>query len=218
MIRAIVTFVVLLFLAVPEARALSERFQCSSARVLGESAGERLISRLQESYNRLSSFKADFLQESYLLALDTSEISAGTVYFDKPGRMRWEYRDPAGQLFIIADNTFWYYQPDERQVLVDSVQKAVLSDLPLSFLMGLGDLKKSFRLIKACQRKNSFILILSPESSHKRNNGTELQEFSLLVSGDDYIPIGASIRDIAGNITSIVFENLKINITLDPNI
>ena len=67
-----------------------------------------------------------------------SSLSSG------PGRMLWSYDEPKGQ-FVLADGKhLYFYQPDQNQVIKSPLKNAFRGDIPFSFLLGLGNLKKDF--------------------------------------------------------------------------
>ena len=43
-------------------------------------------------------------------------VERGVVSIKRPGRMRWEYKDPEAKLFISDGRTFYFYVPADRQV------------------------------------------------------------------------------------------------------
>lgn len=169
-----------------------------------------LLSKVQVSYNGVRSIKAQFEQYSELAALDQSEKSSGSVVFKKPGFMRWDYKQPEEQVFLIRENTLWLYQVAQQQVLVDAFQKVLISDLPVAFLMGLGDLARDFEIQSACRGQStvSFALVPSRKSEQER---AQLQSFDLLVSTASNLPIGATVVDIGGNTTRIELKGLDVN-------
>ncbi len=166
----------------------------------------QLLSRIQLQYDNVKSLRAEFDQISFMAALDERDISSGTVWYKRPGKMRWHYRVPEEQIFITKDKSLWLYQPVSNQVIVDAFEDVLVSDLPVSFLLGLGDLKKDFTVKSACETSEGIAINLLPVNPDKN-----LGKFSLLVSRTSYFPVGAKITDIGGNETIIVFNNSSIN-------
>src|SRR5512137_2722242 len=72
-------------------------------------------------YNALKSFKAEF-NEIYQ-APGVSRTESGTVWLKKPGRMRWEYRDPREKLFLTDSENAYFYVPGERQARKTPLKK-----------------------------------------------------------------------------------------------
>ena len=69
-------------------------------------------------------------------------VERGVVSIKRPGRMRWEYKDPEAKLFVSDGRTFYFYVPADRQVVV-SEQDAERS-LAGRLLSGRGGLLEEF--------------------------------------------------------------------------
>src|SRR5437868_3324683 len=75
---------------------------------------DNIVKRLQARYDSTAGFRADFTQEIESATLGQKVESRGTVFFKKPGRMRWEFSEP--QQTLVSDGTFfWFYQPADKQ-------------------------------------------------------------------------------------------------------
>jgi len=179
------------------------------------SAGAALLAEVQATYGRTQTLRARFVQDSYLAALDASERSSGQVWFEKPGRMRWEYESPEKQLFVVREETVWLYQPESNQVLIDRFRNVLISDLPVSFLLGLGSLATDFTLRKACSTAaGGAVLDLAPRAGGKQSASDTLAGFVLLVDAGR-MPSGANVVDVGGNITAIRLLEVTPNVAID---
>lgn len=189
----------------------ADSIDCQGQKALSKSQHKGILKKIQTSYGELESMQARFKQFSYLAALDISESSSGTVSFQRPGKMRWDYTEPDPQVFLVNDKTFWFYQPEDEQVTIDSFEQMVLTDLPLAFLMGLGDVTRDFTVVKACSVKRQIWLELKPKGDKKDSAREELKGFSLAVSAASHIPEGAMVTHIGGNKTTVLFESAITN-------
>ncbi len=101
-----------------------------------------IAARVDTHYNQLKTLQADFT-ETYSGA-GLSRTESGTLWLKRPGRMRWDYRQPREKLFLIDGKTAWFYVPGERQARKIPVKK--LDDLrsPLAYLLGRTRLEKEF--------------------------------------------------------------------------
>jgi outer membrane lipoprotein carrier protein len=190
----------LLPLAPLQADDLASFYSCEAQR----SDGKQVLNAMQTSYAALQGMEAHFRQSSYMAALDTAEDSSGEVSVRK-GTMRWDYLAPEPQTFLMREETMWLYQPNQKQVVIDKATAVLLSELPLSFLSGLGDLSKSFVVASACTtRGGNVLLTLKPV----RKEDSALSSFALLVDTKQNLPRGAIIVDGGGNTTKILFDKL----------
>jgi outer membrane lipoprotein-sorting protein len=180
---------------------------------------------IQASYSELSTLRARFQQESYLAALDVAEASSGEVWFEHPGKMRWHYTSPEEQDFVVVDDTFWFYQLEDRQVTIDTFKSVALSDLPIAFLMGLGDLRRDFQLVKACMGAtpagDELVILHLRDKGSKETTGEGagsdgIQGLVLAVGAQSSLPIGAQVQHLGGNSTSVLFEESKVKGSFSP--
>jgi outer membrane lipoprotein carrier protein len=212
----IVTGLVLLsnFFVISAARAEPREFLCepNSDNRLSSSELQEALNKTQERYEGIAALRASFEQDSFLKALEISEQSGGTVVFAKPGKMRWEYSKPEPQTFLIADSTFWLYQPREKQLLIDKMEQMLLSELPVAFLMGIGSLKEQFIADSGCRNFDGIVLKLLPKIKGVTNGSKDeqLRMFTLLIGSSTYLPVGAKTLDVGGNETAILLRDLVI--------
>ena len=174
-----------------------------------------LLGKVQSQYAKVGTLSSHFTQASYLAALDTAEESSGQMYFQKPGKMRWNYVAPDEQVFIVDEKTLWFYQATDKQVVVDNFSDVLISDLPVAFVMGLGDLSRDFKLKDMCQSEKGIVLNLVPASA---SHGKDLQGFGLLIDAKENTPKGAKVTDVSGNQTTILFDEQKTNVSVASDI
>jgi outer membrane lipoprotein carrier protein len=193
----------------PDAEAQVKAFECKAGEELTSSQAKDLLAKVQIHYSGLDALHGEFQQDSYVAALDEQESSAGEMWFGKPGKMRWVYASPREQIVVINQGTLWLYQPDKQQVLIDDIGKVLLSSLPVSFMMGIGNVTRDFELKGACHGLEGVILRLVPKrAEEKSDSGDALEGFDLLVDNAQSLPKGAKISSLGGNVTAIIFKNL----------
>lgn len=126
------------------------------------------VANVQGFYNRTSTFSADFQQQYLAHAYNTTKQSTGHVIFSKPGKMDWEYTDPAGQRIVSDGTTLRVYQPAEKQMYEQTVNQ---SQYPaaLSFLTGQGSLASNFdfTILPGAQLQftGGYILVGTPKTA-----------------------------------------------------
>jgi outer membrane lipoprotein carrier protein len=59
---------------------------------------------------------------------------AGTAYFLRPGKMRWEYEKPEKNLFLVDGKYVWFYAPADRTVTRVPADKSEDWRTPVAFL------------------------------------------------------------------------------------
>lgn len=115
---------------------------------------EALIGKVQAFYDKAKTFKAHFKQKYSIAAYNKTKDSEGTVAFEKPGKMSWRYTSNANR--VVSDGKILkIYEADNKQMYEQDVNK---SQYPaaLSFLMGTGNLKTSFKFERLDPTKANF--------------------------------------------------------------
>lgn len=176
----------------------------SSASATDPQEEARVIDGLQKSVDSAVDFVADFRQETELKTLARNLKAHGKLYFKRPGRMLWRYDEPKGQ-FVLADGkNLYYYQPEQGQVLKSPLKSAFRSDIPLSFLLGIGNLKKEFKVSLKGLEQGFYLLRLEP-----RGELGGFGEILLSVDAESFNIRSSRIRDAAGNVTMIRFAGMR---------
>jgi len=163
-----------------------------------------IVDALQKSYDATVDFVADFRQETEVKTLGKSLKASGKVSFKRPGKMFWEYETPAGQ-FVLADGkNLYFYQPEQNQVIKSPLQNAFRGDIPLSFLLGMGNLKKDFKATLKASDETQNILRLEPNGE-----AGGYGEILLGVSKSSSDIVWVSVRDAASNLTTLRFSGMR---------
>jgi outer membrane lipoprotein carrier protein len=101
------------------------------------------LKRVETRYNRSKTLRVSF-QESYAQGGKTRKPESGELYLRKPGKMRWNYADPAGKLFISDGKYLYLYTPSQHRA--EKMKMKETDDLraPLAFLLGKLDFSRDF--------------------------------------------------------------------------
>lgn len=99
---------------------------------------------LQEKYDRVKDFTADFTHTYEGGVLKRKSTERGTVQIKKPGRMRWEYTAPEKKTFVSDGTKIYSYIPADKQVIVSNVPGVDQATTAVLFLAGKGSLVRDF--------------------------------------------------------------------------
>jgi outer membrane lipoprotein carrier protein len=94
-----------------------------------------IVRAVENRYHNAKTLKAIFL-ERYSSARDSLQVESGTVYFSRPGRMRWEYESPQMKLFVADGKTVWFFVPADHTVTRAPVKESADWRTPLALLTG----------------------------------------------------------------------------------
>jgi outer membrane lipoprotein carrier protein len=178
--------------------------------------GREVLNGIQNRYEKVNDVEANFIQEYIGKGMKQQPSRGeGKVYFKKKGMMRWDYTTPHQKL-ISNGRTFWFYQPDEKQVLVSSLSSVLKERTPLAFLAGEGDLGRDFNLLNlkesVSQKEENYVVELAPKEP--------LATFSklvLMVDKKTFTVLQAGVFDAMGNVTRTRFSDIQTNVGLSDS-
>lgn len=173
---------------------------------------DQIVDQLQKSYDSIVDFTADFRQETELKTLNKTLKAFGKVTFKRPGKMLWRYDEPKNQWVLADGKSLYFYQPDQKQVLKTPLKNAFRSDVPLTFLLGIGNLKRDFKATSKGVEGNLYVLQLGPK------DGKGVDEVTLGVDRQNYQITWARIRDGAGNLTTVHFSNIRRGVGVNDSV
>ena len=101
----------------------------------------QLAQRIEQHYQRVATLRAAFL-ERYSEGAHDARVESGTVYFRRPGQMRWEYESPEQKLFIADGKTVWFYVPADQSVTRQPMKESSDWRTPLALLTGRAKLSR----------------------------------------------------------------------------
>jgi len=178
----------------------------------GRSA-EQIVDSLQKNYDATVDFVADFRQETEVKTLNRNLKAWGKLTFKRPGKMLWRYEEPKGQIVLADGKNLYFYQPEQNQVIKSPLSNAFRSDIPLSFLLGLGNLKKDFSVALKGADENQYVLRLEP-----KGDLGGFSEVLLGVSRGTSDILWVSVRDAASNLTTIRFSAMRKGIGVQESL
>ena len=110
----------------------------------GERDGRRTGRSVQQHYDAVHDFSAEFTHAYEGGALRRKTTERGTVLVKKPGKMRWGYKSPEEKLFVSDGRKIYFYVPADKQVTVSTMPAEDKASTPILFLVGKGNLSADF--------------------------------------------------------------------------
>jgi outer membrane lipoprotein carrier protein len=168
-----------------------------------------LVQRMQSFYEHTGDFTADFRQAYAHKSFGRTVVSSGTVAFQKPGKMRWEYVTPSKRTFVLSGDRAYMLDPEAQTLTKAPLPSSELS-ASVTFLWGRGKLADEFRIQRTeCKECQGTLLTLLPKKPEGR-----FREVRLEID-----PKTAQVRrtvvvDPDGSENAITFTHLKTNVGL----
>lgn len=168
---------------------------------------DALARALQQRYQGVRDFSADFVHTYRGGALRTQTTERGRVLIKKPGLMRWTYTAPEQKEFVSDGRKVYSHIPVDKQVIVTTLPPDDQATTPALFLAGKGDIARDFTAAYADSPvPGATALKLTPRRPEP--------EYEYLVVALDPATLqmrGLTTRDRQGGDSTLTFSNLKEN-------
>jgi outer membrane lipoprotein carrier protein len=173
----------------------------------GRPAPETLARSLQQRYQGIKDFSADFVQTYRGGVLRTQTTERGRVLVKKPGLMRWTYTAPEKKEFVSDGAKVYSHIPADRQVIVRTLPPDNQATTPALFLAGKGDIARDFIAAYAeGAATGPAMLKLTPRRPEPE------YEYLIVAIDPATLQIRAlTTRDRQGGDSTLTFTNLKEN-------
>ncbi len=212
----ICTVFLLLFLYVPHLSAASTPTSLKD-----------VVSALEKGYAGLQDVQADFSQKTTISAVNREQTGSGEVLLKRPAAtaamFRFNYAKPKQQI-ISNGKEVWFYTPENKQVMVNSVTAMFAggNSIALTYLTGLGHVSRDFDVSFAAEprdKNGNYQLELAPKKASPALAKLQLTVSAkaveqLQATGEvkDVFPIVSSVvHDAGGNKTRIDYSRARVN-------
>ncbi|HLI80352.1 MAG TPA: outer membrane lipoprotein carrier protein LolA [Candidatus Binataceae bacterium] len=192
-------------LAISSTHAASEKPAHASAQV------SALVDRLQEHYQQTKSFFANFT-EVISPAGGAKRERTGTVYYRKPGQMRWEFAGQDQEVLVSDGKLLYSYEPDLNQVIETPLEQAFKSSSTAAFLLGIGQVRRDFDASTPATTPADGLkhIVLKPK------NGSDSFEVGVDPATLDLKSL--RLADALGDVTELAFSDIKRDTPLDDKL
>ncbi|HHF51127.1 MAG TPA: outer membrane lipoprotein carrier protein LolA [Candidatus Aminicenantes bacterium] len=166
-----------------------------------------IASRTEQKLRSLISFQAEFKQVYYSSSVSTPLTEYGTVYYKRPGLMKWAYSEPEEKTVLLTENKIQYYFPEDNQLLIQDTTDEEQSNNIMSLLTGKTHILQDYDAETAEEDAagSNYHIKLIPKYN-------DIENFILLdIDKKSLFIIKATFFDWAGNKQEFIFSRIQIN-------
>lgn len=179
---------------------------------------DAVVDAVQKTYEGTKDFKGKFKQKFTYTMLRRTTESQGSVTFEKPGRMRWDYTPDAkgvgdDKSFIVDGKSLWIVQPKDKVAFVNACFQQDGLTASVAFLWGEGKLREQFNISwfdGQFGEKTDHHLLLLPKQAN-----SIFARLILVVDPATSRVKQSVVVDPAGNVNQFLFSNLEFNKGVD---
>lgn len=159
------------------------------------------LDKISAYLNAIHSLKARFVQIG-----PEGGIDQGTLYIQKPGKIRFEY-DPPSPLLIVATGGTVYVKNSK----LNTVDHYDLSDTPLGLLLNQNVDLKANRAVMGVNEQNGAVIVQARTSTNRNNSN-----ITLVFSSPGLELRQWTVRDNQGGNTTVSLQNAEPGAAIDP--
>lgn len=172
--------------------------QIAPARTLPE-----VLKGVEDRYNRIRSLTVEF--EQRYTAQGRKRLETGLLTLRKPGRMRWDYSQPEGKVFLSDGEWLWFYSPFANRVEKARAKSAEDLRAPLAFLLGKLDFRRDFADFELREAGGESVIRALP-----RNDRLPYTQVEFTVTAANEIR-ALSVRGADGSVQEFFFKGERPN-------
>ncbi len=188
----------------------SARLGCGAAYAQDNTPEKKVYEKIVSASNAIKSMTCDFTETKSLAAISSKVVKKGKMYFIAPERLRWEYDT---ENFGVCNASGAYMIKDGKLNGGASRAFAVVGKITTSFIAGRPADANMFSMSFRMEGKE-FLVILQPKQERLK------MVFDNIIMRFD--PATGMIRSYethrGGDCTKLVFNNIKLNADLDPQL
>src|SRR5215469_10485813 len=103
----------------------------------------RILKGVEDHYNRIQTLEVGFTERYTGQGRTTNQ--KGELFLRKPGKMRWQYSVPAGELYISDGKYLYSYHPQDNRAEKSPMKEMDDMRGPLAFLLGRLNFSDDFK-------------------------------------------------------------------------
>jgi len=180
----------------------------------GSKEVREVVKKIQARYEQTKDLQAEFRQVTTIEGFATPLTSSGNLFIKKPGKLRWDYREPDVQEIYVNGNDLMMYVPQHKQVLVGKLTQMSASQAPLQLLQGAAKLDEHFeaQATPGGERGEGGIplVTLIPKEAGPESVKTVVR-IVVEAQPKTYFIKTVSIHEVSGNVATFQFSNLQPN-------
>jgi outer membrane lipoprotein carrier protein len=189
-------------------------YRCLSIALLAVSAWgadaklDGLLKNVEIRYNKAKTMQVLF-KEDYTPPGKPRRTETGILMLRKPGKMRWEYSQPKGKLFVSDGKDLWLYMPDENRAEKTKLKETEDMRAPLAFLLGKLNFDKEFKNLQSKPEGDGFRISAEPQADNLPYSAVEF------VVGSDSRIREVKVTGFDHSVLAFTFDQERVDPPLD---
>jgi outer membrane lipoprotein carrier protein len=177
----------------------------------GDAALETLLKGVEARYNKAKTLQVLF-HEDYTPPGRPRRSEGGTLSLRKPLKMRWDYDQPKGKLFVCDAKFLWLYTPADNRAEKMKLKESDDMRAPLAFLLGKLDFSKDFRNLQGKPEGSDMRITAEPKTDNLPYSAVEF-----VVTPERRIKV-VKVTGFDHSVLEFRFDDEKVDPALDAKL
>lgn len=175
---------------------------------------EDIAQKTESQLRSYQTLQAEFEHLYYSATVATPLKETGICYFQKPGLMKWHYKNPEEKIFLLKDSIIESYFPEDNQLIRSTYTEEEESDI-LQLLSGKQSLLENYTAdFNPFPTENSDVMQIKLTPKQEDNENIILLE----ISSKTWMILKAVFFDWAGNKSEFHFKRIRLDSSLPKKI
>jgi outer membrane lipoprotein-sorting protein len=187
------------------------------AAVISVGANAASLADIQEAAGTIRSISADFIQEKHMKILVKPLVSKGSIRFQSPDALRFEYREPIKNVLIMQGKSVSRYIQKDNTFIRDNASAmgamTVVMDEISQWLKGDFNTNVFDATIEEAPEPGRIILVPKEKAI-----SSFIQEIVLVLSEQPGVFKEVVIRENQNSYTRLRFEKATLNEDINPDV
>jgi len=187
------------------------------AAMISVGANAASLADMQEAAGSIRSISADFIQEKHMKILVKPLVSKGSIRFQSPDALRFEYREPIKNVLIMQGKSVSRYIQKENTFIRDNASAmgamTVVMDEISQWLKGDFNTNVFDATIEEAPEPGRIILVPKEKAI-----SSFIQEIVLVLSEQPGVFKEVVIRENQNSYTRLRFEKATLNEDINPDV
>jgi outer membrane lipoprotein carrier protein len=163
--------------------------------------------KLESRYRSARTLQATFL-ERYSESDQLTREEAGVAYFQRPGKMRWEYESPEKNVFLVDGKMAWFYVPADHTVTRAPAKQSSDWRTPLALLAGEMKLSRVCASVRATASESPItagdVVLDCVERGADRQNGNGASDSGTLQDPNSEDTVALEVAPASGELVRVL--------------
>ena len=194
-----------------DASAAVEKGEISNTQDIGEH-----LQRLEKKMADFRSMRTEFTQEKNLAVFKNKIVLKGRIYVQRPNRVAWHVDKPVKYSVLITDKFIRQWDEDTDKVQEISLSgnpvfRIVLKQMTAWFSGSFSSLQEEYHV--RIVQQHPFIIEFAPKDKNFAKK--VIKSVTVTFRDDERYLSQITIRELSGDVTTILFENTQLNVPID---